>query len=199
MADFCCLYSQPCCQIWLVCCFEPATSNNSNNDSRQDVPSSIRPLSTESSPTQLLPMSPLKKTRPSIKLKRLAKRNGKQHSHDKWVALVQRCWKPYEGNGIYSRFADFLCKVLPQSAPQKTPQHHPKIEHRTKIEMLDIEGMPTTQQPPRSAIATQTELPSTASTGEMSVVTRHRNVELVVAVLTKLPTTMTMMCKGSME
>ena len=34
--------------------------------------------------------------------------------------------------------------------------------------MVDIEGMPTTQPPPRSGIATQTELPSKVSTGEMS-------------------------------
>ena len=42
----------------------------------------------------------------------------------------------YEGNGI-RRFADFQRKILPQSTPQKTPQHQPKIEHRPKIEMLE--------------------------------------------------------------
>ena len=72
------------------------------------------------------------------------------------------------GNGINTHVRWFSVQILPQSTPQKTPQHHPEMEYRSKIEMLDLEGMPTTQPPPRSAIATQTELPSTASTAKMN-------------------------------
>ena len=67
--------------------------------------------------------------------------NVKLHSHDKWVALrpkmLEADMKETELIGV---FADILRKVLSQSRPQNTPQHHPKIEHIPKIEMLAIEG-----------------------------------------------------------
>jgi hypothetical protein len=65
-------------------------------------------------------------------------------------------------------FCDFLRKLLSETTPQKTPQHHSKFEHHPKIEMVDIEGMPTPLPSQRSAIATQTELPSTSSTGQIT-------------------------------
>ena len=67
--------------------------------------------------------------------------NVKQHSHDKLVALRPNMVEAdIEETELIGVFADILRKVLPQSRPQNTPQHHPKIEHIPKIEMLAIEG-----------------------------------------------------------
>ena len=65
-----------------------------------------------------------------------------------------------EETELIRTFAEILRKVLPQSTPQKIPQHNPNLENLSKIEMLDIE-----EKPSRSAIAKQ-ELPSM---GEISV------------------------------
>ena len=78
--------------------------------------------------------------------------NVKQYSHYKWVPLRTKMLEAdSKETELIRRFADYLLKVLPQSAPQKTTQHHPKIENHPKIEMIDIEETPS-----RSAIAKQT-------------------------------------------
>ena len=105
--------------------------------------------------TQHLSQPPHKKTHPSIETKRVAKMNVKQHSHDKWVPLRTKMLEAdSKETELIRRFADYLLKVLPQSAPQKTTQHHPKIENHPKI---DTFGIAETSQ--RSAIVTQTEPP----------------------------------------
>ena len=92
--------------------------------------------------TQPLPQSlpPSMKSHPSVKTKRVAKKkNIKQHSHDTWVALrTKMLASDTEETELIRRFADFLRKVLPQFAPQKKQQHHPKIGNRPEIEMLNI-------------------------------------------------------------
>ena len=66
-----------------------------------------------SSATQLLPQPPPKKTRPSIKTKRVAFKNVK-HSHDKWVALRTKLLEAdIEETELIRKFAEFLRKVLP--------------------------------------------------------------------------------------
>ena len=73
------------------------------------------------------------------------------HHHYKLVALRTKLLKAdINETELIHRFADFLRKVLPQSAPQREPQH-PLTETRPKIEMLDIAE--TLQ---RSPIAQQT-------------------------------------------
>ena len=72
-----------------------------------------------SPPTQPMPQPPPKKTCPTINTNRVGKMKVKQHSHDKWVQLRR---KKVEANiketELIRRFADFLSKVLPQSAPR---------------------------------------------------------------------------------
>ena len=71
-------------------------------------------------PTQSVPQSPLKKTGSSVKTKRVAKKNVKQHSHDKWGALCTTMLEPdLKETELIRRFGDFLHKLLPQSTPQK--------------------------------------------------------------------------------
>ncbi len=92
------------------------------------------------------PPRPPMKSRPSVKTKRAAKRNVKQHSHDKWVALRTKLMESNMKESDISRFVDFLRKVLPQPTTHEATPIHPKIE------TFDI-----AETPQRSAIVQQTE------------------------------------------
>ena len=64
-----------------------------------------------------------------VKTKRVTKRSRRtasQHPHDKWVALrTELLEADIKQSKLIHMFADFLCKVLPQPAPQNTSQLHP--------------------------------------------------------------------------
>ena len=125
--------------------------------------------------SQPLPQSPRPpvKSRPSIKTKRVAKKMKKNvtpHPHDKWVALRTKLLEVHiKETDLIHRFTDFLRKVLPQAAPQKTPQQRPLTETHHKIEMLDI-----AETPQRSPIVTQTEPPSVDEASASYEVSKRR-------------------------
>ena len=99
--------------------------------------------------------SPPVKTRPIVKTKRVAKKMKKyvtKDPHDKWVSLHTKLLEAdIKETDLIHRFADFLRKILPQSALQKTPRHRPQFETRPKSEMCDI-----AETPQRSPTAQQT-------------------------------------------
>ena len=71
--------------------------------------------------------SPPVKPRPRLKMRHVAKRGmtDNQHPHDKWVALRTKLLEAdITVSDLIHKFAVFLRKVLPQPAPQKTPQRH---------------------------------------------------------------------------
>ena len=73
--------------------------------------------------TQPLPQPPNKKTHPSIKTIRVAKKIDKQHSHDKCIALRTKMLESdIKETELIRKFAEFLRKLLPQFAHKKTPQ-----------------------------------------------------------------------------
>ena len=80
-------------------------------------------------------------------------KNVTQHTHDKWLALRTKLLEAdIKETDLIHRIAEFLRKILRQSAPQKTPHQHPQTETHPKIEMLNI-----AETPQLSLIATQTE------------------------------------------
>lgn len=124
------------------------------------------------------------KSRPSVKPKRVEKRNVKQHSHDKWIALRTKLMKiDMQEAELISRYAHFLNEVLP--LPPTAPPMPPNIETFNIIE---------TRQ--RSAIVHQKEPPSI---GDASANTWCRKEGIIEAVMPKRSMTVLTKCVGSMN
>lgn len=98
------------------------------------------------------PQSLPAKHRQNVKTRHVAKgvKIGKQHSHDKWVALrpILREAAITESDIIH-KFADFLCKLLLVA----TPQRHSTPEQRPKLEVINIAETPRPEPPIVGAVS----------------------------------------------
>ena len=101
-----------------------------------------------------------------MKTKRVTKRRktASQHPHDKWVALrTKQLEDDIKETELIHRFADFLSKLLPQPAPQKTPQRQTSAEQHHKIETVE-----TAETPQHSLVAQRPEPPSVVTIYDLS-------------------------------
>ena len=107
--------------------------------------------------TQPPPPPPQEKRRPRVRKGRAAKRErtDNRHPHDKCVALHRKLVEAgINESEIIHRLADFLRKVLPPPAIQKTPQRQLSAEQRPKRETVEI-----ALKPQHSLVAQRPEPP----------------------------------------